>query len=321
MADENSQDEKPGANGRRRSGRKRVLIPIFLILVIAAASLFYWYHFLRGWVSTDDASIDCDAVTVSSKILGRISILNAGEGDRVQAGELLAQIDDSDLKAQEVEARASLDYVREDVNIADIALGRARDDFERDSLQFARHAITREQFNHTRSAYELAQAQQASALSRVRASEAKLSVIETQLTNTRIVAPCSGVVARKWVVPGDITQPSQPILTMFDLDDVWVTANFEETKLASIHPGNEVDISVDAYPNRKYSGRVELIGAAAASQFSLIPPNNASGNFTKVTQRIPIKIVFENSNREDPVNTPALLPGMSVEVKVRVAEK
>jgi membrane fusion protein (multidrug efflux system) len=321
MADENSKDERPAANGRRRSGRKRILIPIFLILVIVAASLFYWYYFLRGWVSTDDAAIDCDAVTISSKILGRISILNAGEGDTLQAGELVAQIDDSDLKAQEVEARASLDYVRQDVNVSNIVLRRARDDFEQDSLQFAQHAITREQFNHTRSAYEMAQAQQASALRRVRASEAKLTVIETQLTNTRIAAPCSGVVARKWAVPGDIAQPGQPILTMFDLDDVWVTANFEETKLASIHPGNEVEISVDAYPKRKYSGRVELIGAAAASQFSLIPPNNASGNFTKVTQRIPIRIVFENSIRDDPVNSPALLPGMSVEVRVRVAER
>jgi len=321
MADENSQNQPPAADGRKRSGKKKILIPIFLILVLAAASLFYWYHFLRGWVSTDDAAIDCDAVTISSKILGRISVLNAGQGDTVQAGELLAQLDDSDLKAQEVEAQASLDYVREDVKIAAIAMVRARDDFERDSLQYAQHAITREQFNHTRSAYEMAQAQQASAVSRVRASEARLAVIETQLTNTRIIAPCSGVVARKWVVPGDVAQPGQPILTMFDLSDVWVTANFEETKLASIHPGDEVEISVDAYPNRKYSGRVELIGAAAASQFSLIPPNNASGNFTKVTQRVPIKIVFESRDRDDPVDSPALLPGMSVEVKVRVAQR
>jgi len=105
------------------------------------------------------------------------------------------------------------------------------------------------------------------------------------------------------------------------LNDVWVTANFEETKLASIHPGDSVEISVDAFPDRKIAGTVELIGAAAASQFSLIPPNNASGNFTKVTQRVPVRIALANRDLGDPGGRSVLLPGMSVEVKIRVAEK
>jgi membrane fusion protein (multidrug efflux system) len=321
MAEEKIEGKRPPATENGRRHRKRIIIPLLLLVVAALAVFLYWYEFLRGYVSTDDAAIDSDPVTISSKILGRITVLNTDEGDKVEAGELLVLLDDSDLRAQEEEARAALDYVEQNVKVARIALGRAQDDFERDSIQFKEHTITAEQFDHTRSAFELAQAQLAVAQSHVKTTKAQLAVIETQLDNTRITTTTSGVVARKWVVPGDIVQPGQPIFTLFDLNDVWVTANFEETKLGSIHPGDSVEISVDTYPGRKFAGRVELISAAAASEFSLIPPNNASGNFTKVTQRVPVKILFSDLDRDDPGGQPALLPGMSVEVKIKVREK
>jgi membrane fusion protein (multidrug efflux system) len=102
------------------------------------------------------------------------------------------------------------------------------------------------------------------------------------------------------------------VFTLYDVDHVWVTAVFEETKLRFLPVGTRVDLTVDAYPDRTFSGAVTLIGAAAASMFSLIPPNNASGNFTKVTQRVPIRIAIDR-DRADPVR---LLPGMSVVVTV-----
>jgi membrane fusion protein, multidrug efflux system len=321
MVDENKEGEPRRTPGTRLHRKKRVIIPVLLMLIVAALVVFYWYNYLRGYVATDDAVIDSDAVTISSKILGRIVTLNADEGDSVKAGQLLVQIDDSDLKAQEAQARAALDYVQQNVTVARIALDRAKDDFDRAAIQYNDHVITREQFDHARQALEMTQAQQAVALSQVKASQAQLAVIETQLTNTRIIAVASGVVARKWVVPGDIVQAGQPIFTLYNLNDVWVTANFEETKLASIHPGDSVQISVDAFPDRKLIGTVALIGAAAASQFSLIPPNNASGNFTKVTQRVPVRITFANLDNNNPGGRLVLLPGMSVEVKIRVMEK
>ncbi|MCX6835841.1 MAG: HlyD family secretion protein, partial [candidate division Zixibacteria bacterium] len=317
MADEKKEEKRQPAAATKLHRKKRVFIPALLMLVVAVLVVFYWYNYLRGYVATDDAVIDSDAVTISSKILGRIVTLDVDEGDSVKVGQLLVQLDDSDLKAQEAQARAALDYVQQNVPVARIALDRARDDFDRASIQYSDHVITREQSDHARKALEMAQAQEAVALSQVRASEAQLTVIETQLTNTSIIAAASGVVARKWVVPGDIVQAGQPIYTLYNLDDVWVTANFEETKLASIHHGDSVEIFVDAFPDHKFAGRVELVGAAAASQFSLIPPNNASGNFTKVTQRVPVKIAFTNLNG----GQLALLPGMSVEVKIRVMEK
>lgn len=321
MADEHKEGERRSTRGTRLHRKKRVLIPAFLMLVVAVLVVFYWYNYLRGYVATDDAVIDSDAVTIGSKILGRIVALNAAEGDSVKTGQLLVQIDDSDLKAQEAQARAALDYVQQNVSVAKIALDRAQDDFDRASIQYNDHVITREQFDHARKTLEMTQAQQAVALSQVKASQAQLAVLETQLTNTRIIAVASGVVAKKWVVPGDIVQAGQPIFTLYDLNDIWVTANFEETKLASIHPGDSVQISVDAFPDRQLTGTVELIGAATGSQFSLIPPNNASGNFTKVTQRVPVKIALANLDNNHPAGRPALLPGMSVEVKIRVMEK
>ncbi|MDD4858543.1 MAG: efflux RND transporter periplasmic adaptor subunit, partial [Candidatus Krumholzibacteria bacterium] len=147
---------------------------------------------------------------------------------------------------------------------------------------------------------------------------AQLAVIETQLGNTKIFAPGAGVVARKWVVPGDIVQPGLSIFTVFDLANLWITANFEETKVGSIRLDDPVRVMVDARKGLALEGRVELIGAAAASRFSLIPPNNASGNFTKITQRIPVKISIEAARPDSTASGAPLLPGMSAEVKIRV---
>jgi membrane fusion protein (multidrug efflux system) len=289
-----------------------------LMVLVAVLITGYWYLFLRGYVSTDDAYFDGDPITISAKILGRVTLLTAEEGDSVRQGQLLVALDDSDLKAQEAQAAAALEYTRRSADVAKIGLDRAQDDFDRASYQYDNKVFTREQFDHARKALELAKAQYRAALGQVDASSAQLGVVETQLENTKITAPLPGVVAKKWVVPGDIVQPGQPILTVYDLDLLWITANLEETKLGKIRIGDPVRILVDAHRGREFAGRVELIGAAAASRFSLIPPNNASGNFTKVTQRVPVRIAVEDANNDPDGNGVVLVPGMSVEVKIRV---
>ena len=123
---------------------------------------------------------------------------------------------------------------------------------------------------------------------------------------------------KRWVMAGDVVQPGEAILAIYDIEHVWVTANLEETKLGAIALGDSVHTSVDAYPGRDFAGTVTLIGAAAAAQFSLLPPANASGNFTKVTQRIPVRISIAPPP-EAPTDPPVLLlPGMFVEVHIRV---
>jgi membrane fusion protein (multidrug efflux system) len=321
MADEKNVEgnSPPGKKSNRKS--RRIIIPILLLILAVALVAIYWYLFLRGYVSTDDAYIDSDAITVSAKMMGRLETLNAGEGDSITVGQLLAQLDDSDLKAQEAQAKAGLEYVLRSVPLAKIGLDLAKDDFDRASFQYKNKVIPQEEYDHARKALEMARAQHELALSHVNASRAQLDVIETQLENTRVFARKSAIVAKKWVVPGDVVQPGQPILTLYDLEDLWITANIEETKLGAVHLGDSVRVKVDADKKREFTGTVELVGAAAASQFALIPPNNASGNFTKVTQRIPIRISIGDVPPDSTGARFRLIPGMSVEVKIRIRGK
>jgi membrane fusion protein (multidrug efflux system) len=298
--------------------KKRFLIPVLFLFLAGILVAAYWYMFLRDFVSTDDAFLDADQVDVSSKILARITELTVDEGDTVKQEELLVQLDESDLLAQAAQERENIALNQENVALAQINLRRAETDFRRTSDLYKDNIVSWDQFDLAQKAYDMASTQYKVALALVSTSKAKLNVVQTQLQNTKIMSSMTGVIAKRWVMPGDVVQPGQPIFTIYDLQNVWVTANFEETKLSSIRLNDPAQISVDAHPDIKFEGRVTLIGAVTASQFALIPPNNASGNFTKVTQRVPIKISIErrtDTNKRDPV---MLLPGMSVEVKIRI---
>lgn len=300
--------------------KKRIFIPFFIILLTAAAAI-YWYIGQLGFISTDDAYIDANKLSVSSKILGRITDLTVDESDSVEQGQLLVQLDSTDLEAKENQAKAMLALDQESITLAKVNLERSRDDFNRAQKQYKDNVIPKEQFDHIQRALEAADAAYHIALTKVGTAEAQLKVIEAQLQNTNIFSPMDGVVAKKWILTGDVVSPGQPILTIYDLKNVWVTSHIEETKLAPLHLGDTVDISVDSYPHQKFRGQIYQIGSNTSSQFSLIPPSNASGNFTKVTQRIPIKISIKpvkTDGQPDPSSNIKLLPGMSVEIKVKV---
>jgi membrane fusion protein, multidrug efflux system len=295
----------------------KVVVPLFL--VVLAITIFAWQYYikLRDFVSTDDAYIDADRVSVSAKILGRIDQLTIDEGDSVRQGQILVRLDDSDLRAQEAQANASFVFARENILLAKVNLEKAQMDLQRSSTQFKQNIIPKEQYDHVLSEYESTKARLNIANAQAAAAQAQLIVVQTQLKNTVIASPMTGVVSKRWVLTGDIVQPGQSIYTIYNVRDVWVTANLEETSLSNLRLGDKVDIKVDTYPDIKFSGTIVRLGSNTASQFSLIPPNNASGNFTKVTQRVPIKISIERADagRSQNVN---LLPGMSVEVRVRV---
>jgi membrane fusion protein (multidrug efflux system) len=298
--------------------KKRVLIPLFLLIVVAAVVVWYWYVNLRGFDSTDDAYVDGNRVSISSKMLGRIIQLAVDEGDSVKAGQVIVRLDDSDLRAQKEQAKAALAYARESVTLAKVNVDKAQDDYQRAKIQFDGNIIPKEQYDHAVKSLQAAQAQYSITLAQVGTAKAQLGVIQTQLLNMTIAAPFDGVVSKRWVLAGDVVQPGQPIFSIYDLHHLWITANFEETKMASIHFNDPVEVSVDAYPDCHFEGKVIQLGANTASEFSLIPPNNASGNFTKLTQRVPVKISIEDKHSSDQSSSPQLLPGMSVEVKVKV---
>jgi membrane fusion protein (multidrug efflux system) len=160
------------------------------------------------------------------------------------------------------------------------------------------------------------QAREAAALAAVQQAQARLDQANLNLGYTKITAPTTGIVSRKTVVVGVNLSVGQSLLTIVPLEDLWITANFKETQLKEMRVGQPVEISVDALGGRKFDGHIAQIGGATGSALSLFPPENATGNYVKVVQRIPVRINFDNLQQED--KDLALRIGMSVIPKVRV---
>jgi membrane fusion protein, multidrug efflux system len=294
--------------------RKRVLIPILLALVAVAVGGWYWYVNNYSFVGTDDAYVDANRLSVSSKLMGRIERLTFDDGDTVTRGDTLVKLEDTDLLAQLEKAQAALRYNTRNAEIQSVNHEKARDDFSRTEKQFKGEIATQEQFTHSQNALKLSAAQADMVQAQIATAQADLNIVKTQLNNTVILAPFSGVIAKRWVMQGDVVQPGQAILSMYDIKNIWVTANYEETKLRAIKPGLAVDVLIDAFPGIALRGKVLWIGKTTASQFALIPASNASGNFTKITQRVPVRITLdtipESFNGQ-------LLPGLSATVHIK----
>jgi membrane fusion protein (multidrug efflux system) len=156
-------------------------------------------------------------------------------------------------------------------------------------------------------------ARSAASVAQVAQAQADLRSAELNLSYTKIYAPVSGIIGRKTVEVGHRVQPGQALLIVVPVDDLWVTANFKETQVRLMRPGQPVDVHVDAF-DRDYRGTVEEMAGAAGTLFSLLPPENASGNFVKVVQRLPVRIRLTSGEDADH----RLRPGMSVETRVRV---
>ena len=154
----------------------------------------------------------------------------------------------------------------------------------------------------------------AAAEARVMQLKADVKLAELNLEYATVKAPVRGTVSRKTVEPGQVIQPGQPLMTVVALDEVWITANFKETQLEHIRPGQRVTVEVDAYDGKDLVGKVDSIAAATGARFSLLPPENATGNFVKVVQRVPVKIVLDRGQDPDRL----LRPGMSVTPTVEI---
>lgn len=326
--------------------RRKIRAYIALILVVAALILFGWQWYIRytTYITTDDAYVDSDKVSVSAKIMGRIAKSYVAEGDSVTKGMLLVELDSSDMVAQKrqliaareqataasSQAEAKYNFDQLSIKVQQVALDKAKEDYDRAALQFKGNIITREQLDHAQKAYESAQAQFEAAQAQIKVSKsmiesakssiktagAQVSTIETQLRNTRIYAPATGIIAKRWALPGDVAQAGQPIFTITKDSALYITAFFEETKIAHLFIGKPVTFTVDAFPDVTFTGQVTYIAANTASQFSLIPPNNASGNFTKVTQRIPVRFSITDWSPKDKYPNLKLVSGMSVLLKI-----
>ncbi|HEX2969749.1 MAG TPA: HlyD family secretion protein [Bacteroidales bacterium] len=322
----------------------KIYIPLTAIILIVLVAAILWYRNYSKYIVTDDAHVDADNIGVQSKIPGKLISLFADEGDTVNAGMLVAVLDSSDIlvqrsqaAAQKNQAMAGLQQAQaryysdeKNIRILEIGLDKAKGDFDRAKSQYEGGVITNEQYDHIRKAYEVADAQLdaakaqltvskaniSTASASIQTSEAQINVLENQLLNTKLFSPASGIVTKRWLLPGDVIQPGQSVLTITKDSDIWITAFPEETKIASITQGQYAIISIDAFPDIDFSGQVTRVGTSTASVFSLIPANNASGNFTKVTQRIPIRISIERTSDNESVSSFKFLSGMSATVKI-----
>jgi membrane fusion protein (multidrug efflux system) len=330
--------------GNKKASKIRAYIALALVITALVVFGWRWYKEYTSYYSTDDAYVDADRVAVSSKILGRITTLYADEGDSVRVGKLLVELDSSDLYAQKLQARAALGQASSSVAqanaryeldkktelVQEIGVVRAREDLDRAVAQYEGKVIAKEQFDHSKKTFESAlamldaakaqlevsKAQIASAESTTKTAAAQIGILETSLKNTRIYAPASGRIAKRWLLPGDVVQPGQPVFTITRDSLFYVMAYFEETKIAGIRNGKRAEFTLDAFPGLKLSGKVINVGSNTAAQFSLIPPNNASGNFTKVTQRIPVKISLDEIKNVPGKPPVRFVAGMSVLVKI-----
>jgi len=310
----NQETSNSAADGKTLFQKKRIIIPVIAFL-IASGFAYYWYLGTLGFVSTDDAFVDGNRLAMSSKILGRITNLYGDEGDSVKSGEVLVRIDSTDLTAQKNQIISSLKLAEVNLQLSKVGLEKAQEDYNRAQIQFKSNIIPKEQLDHAEKASQSASAQVEIDKSKIDNAKAQLEVIKTQLKNTTIYSSMEGVIAKRWVLEGNVVQPGEPIFSIYDMKNIWVTANLQETDINAVKKASNVEISIDSYPDRQFTGKVLLIGSNTTSQFSLIPSNNAAGNFTKVTQRIPVKISIEPANKKEKVN---LLPGMSAVVKIKV---
>jgi len=227
-------------------------------------------------------------------------LLDKAEISRLQfdAYQAAARVAESELRA----AQEQVASVQQNAGIRKAAVGAAQSRVSLAQAQVEAALANRKQVDVRR-------AESGTAAAGVASARANLAAAELQLSYTDIVAPVDGVVTRKSVEPGQIVQPGQGLMTIIPLHDVWVTANFKETQLASVHAGQRAEIKVDMY-GRSVDGHVDSISGATGSRLSLLPPENATGNFVKVVQRIPVKILIDQTNGL------VLRPGMNVDATI-----
>jgi membrane fusion protein (multidrug efflux system) len=316
-------------NRKPRSARRRRPIVVIGLIVLAVGivvgAVYYWHS--RFYESTDDAYVQGDPVFVSARASGNIVRIHVTDNQWVPQGTLLVEIDPCDYQVRLAKMEATVRSARADEEqaAADVEVARAQwtlqqQDLRRNEELAKQGAVTTQVLEHSQAAAASAQASLNAAEKRLaslaaKTVEARVDVEQArlQLSYTRISAPAAGHVTGKKVEEGTYVNVGQPLLAIV-LDAMHVVANFKETQLTHMRPGQPVTVTVDAYPGVVFDAHVDSIQAGTGAAFSLFPPENATGNFVKVVQRVPVKIVFN----EPPDADHRLVLGMSVRPKVRI---
>jgi membrane fusion protein (multidrug efflux system) len=349
---EESGPEAPQPAPGRRSRRRLFIVVGLLVLAALVGIPIYLYE--RQYESTDDAFVEGHVVQVSPRISGHVTRLLVDDNQEVAEGALLVEIDPRDYEARADQKRALLEAARGrleqardqvDRSLAELAEAEAevaaaeseadRTRIDRERYEAAGDAVTRQGLDNARAAAVSAAAQLRAAREKVIAAKtqvpvarsqvaiaeaeendasAELREAELQLSYTKVYAPEAGRVTRRSVEAGNFVQIGEALLALVPRD-VWVIANFRETQLDLMRPGQRAWIRIDAYPERRFLGKVDSITAGTGARFSLLPPENATGNYVKVVQRVPVKILFDGPREEDLVLGVGMSAVPTVEVR------
>ena len=269
-------------------------------VIVAAAALalvgigygaFAMFHSFTH-ETTDDAFIDVHFVSVAPKIAGRVAVVHVDDNQLVKKGDALVEIDPRDFQVALAQAKANLAKDKATLVQANTNEKRAHD-------LFAKKVISTQERDTNVASSDSSKAS-------VEADEASVEQAELNLGYTKITAPIDGYVTKKAVTTGDYVQVGQALISLVP-PRVWVIANFKETQLRSMRPGQPATVSIDAYEELKLHGHIDSIQAGSGAAFTLLPPENATGNYVKVVQRVPVKIVLDDQYTLQRV----LGPGMS----------
>jgi membrane fusion protein (multidrug efflux system) len=336
----------------KKSPRGLLLRALAIVVLLGLIGWALWYFFDGRWYAgTDDAYINGNVVQITPQVPGTVVSIGADDGDRVHAGDTLVQLDPSDADVALTEARANLaNTVRKvrglyssvsgaqaDVAARQTAVDRARADYRRRAELARSGAISAEELAHANDALTSAEsalvaAQQQYQTSKVlvddtvvashpdvQVAAAKLRAAFLDDARATLVAPVDGYVAKRSVQVGQRVQPGAALMAVVPLHGVWVDANFKETQLTHMRIGQPVTIESDVYGSAvAYKGKVQSLGVGTGSAFSLLPAQNATGNWIKIVQRVPVRVVFDDPAQ---LQKHPLRLGMSVTVDVNLHDQ
>jgi membrane fusion protein (multidrug efflux system) len=321
---------------------------VLVLLLMAAAGLGYWYY-IHIFVSTDDAYVSGHVGVISPRVPGRVMEVLVDNNQRVAAGQMLLTLDPTDYRVAVEQAAANLSRLRQDLSqryvkvaVAQAKVAQAEANFshavidrKRYAALYDRRTVAKQTLDRVNTAYKVTRAELDQARQELREAlaaiggstgipledqpavkeaRAQLEQARLNLDYTRVKAEIEGYVTKRQVTPGNWVQPGQPLMMVVPLKTtgLWIQANYKETQLTHVYVGQPATVKVDTYPGVKFTGTVDSIMAGTGSAFSLLPPENATGNWVKVVQRVPVKIVLLPPF---PANMPLRL-GMSTEVSI-----
>ncbi|HEX3619179.1 MAG TPA: HlyD family secretion protein, partial [Candidatus Udaeobacter sp.] len=290
--------------------KKTLIIGGIVLGVILIGVFLYWLH-ARNFVSTDDAYTTTHVHEISARVAGTVEHVNVDDNQFVHGAQPLVMLDQRDFKVAVEQARAQASQRRAAGDEAQANQTHAQQDYNRFTDLGSKKVVSKQDVDNATAALKTANGALNAAKADLAAAQAALANAELQLSYTTIVAPADGRIAKKTVETGAHIQPGQALMAVVE-QNVWLLGNFKETQLKRMRVGQHVDVKIDAIPDHVFSAHIDSLQPGTGSTFALLPPDNATGNFTKIVQRVPVKVVFDDVGKY----RERVVPGLSCEPKV-----